>query len=104
MKSMQKKLRDLLVRSLCGGPIQIWEYDELYINLVRFGIMDDPEQKFSSLAAAAFLNYELFPSRSGESIGIIAERGIFALIKAVLARMSASDVRCAITGTDTSIA
>lgn len=100
MRSLSAAIRILLVKSLVGQTVYYALPDDKdFVVLLREGLiakMDRGEVKITSPVAAAYLNELIFPYRSHDSINMIAELGIFALVKAVLTNMFASEVCCAL--------
>lgn len=67
------------------------ENSDVYRNLVRSGVHvedADGRAKFTSPAAAGYINCLLFPHRSTKKIYDIARDSMFVLMKAVVARIS----------------
>ncbi len=86
--------RACLVKCLALG--QLSESPEVYGRLIRSGVLEETATgtlAFTSPAAASYINGLLFPHRTKDLIDQVRERGVFALMKAVLTHMSASTLR-----------
>eukprot|EP01033_Poteriospumella_lacustris_P016614 gene16614-11886_t len=96
--SLPEQMRACLVRSLTDGPLFVQRDEDFvaYGTLVRSGVLVETEDglaTFASRAAASYMHDLIFPFRSGETICQIKERGVFGLMKSVLARMSGTTLK-----------
>ena len=96
--SLPEQMRACLVKSLTDGPLYVMRDEDsvAYGTLVRSGVLVETEDglaKFASRAAASYMNDLIFPLRSRETICQIKERGVFGLMKSVLAHMSGTTLK-----------
>lgn len=105
---LPEQMRACLVKCLTMGPLSVTQYEspEAYRRLVRSGVLEEAENgtvKFTSPAAASYINDLIFPHRSEELIDKVRDRGVFALMKSVLAHMSASTLRQSVVDPSTDV-
>lgn len=95
--SLSEQMRAGLVRCLTEGPLDVAQKDPaVYCRLVRSGVLvetADGRATFTSPAAASYINDLIFPHRSEKTIEHIRARGVFGLMKSVLAHMSGTTLR-----------
>jgi hypothetical protein len=96
--SLPDRMRACLVRCLTVGPLSVPQDENpaVYRQLVRSGVLDEAvsgEAEFTSPAAASYINDLIFPRRSVTAVAAVRERGIFALMKSVVAHMSGTTLR-----------
>ena len=96
LTSIPDNLRECLIHMLTIGRYRVPGESPEYRQLIRSGILEETrrfEAKFTSPAAAQYINELLFPNRSLSSIEDVKKRGLFALLKSVVSRMSATTLR-----------
>jgi hypothetical protein len=98
VESLPERMQACLVRCLTVGQLSVPqdENPEAYRQLVRSGVLEEAEDgraKFSSPAAASYINDLIFPRRSEMAVGTVKERGVFELMKSVVAHMSGTSLR-----------
>jgi hypothetical protein len=104
--SLPDRMRACLVRCLSEGLLSVPrdENPVAYLQLVRSGVLDetvDGRAKFTSPAAANYINDLMFPRRSDMAVGDVRERGIFRLMKSVVAHMSGTTLRQSVVDSST---
>ncbi len=103
---LPERMRACLVRCLTLGPLSVPQDENptVYRQLVRSGVLDetgDGRVKFTSPAAASYINNLIFPRRSEKLIDHIREHGVFGLMKSVLAHMSGTTLRQSVVNSST---
>lgn len=96
--SLPESMRVCLVRCLTVRQLSLPEHEDpkAYRQLVRSGVLEEAEDgqvKFSSPAAASYINDLIFPRRSELTVSNVEERGVFSLMKSVVAHMSGTTLR-----------
>lgn len=96
--SIPERMKNCLVRSLTVGRLSVPQDENpaAYRQLVRSGVLeeaDDGQAKFTSPAAASYINDLIFPRRSEMAVDTVRERGVFELMKSVLKHMSGTTLR-----------
>ncbi len=104
--SLPMRMQACLVRCLTEGPLSVPQDEdpEVYRKLIRCGVLletKDGEANFTSPAAAGYINNLLFPRRSENEVDCIRERGVFGLMKSVLAHMSATTLKRSVVDSST---
>ncbi len=90
------------------GPLSVPQDENpaVYRQLVKSGVLDETEDdraKFTSPAAASYINNLIFPRRSEKLIDHIREHGVFGLLKSVLAHMSGTTLRQSVVNSSTNM-
>eukprot|EP00597_Dinobryon_sp_UTEXLB2267_P016680 CAMPEP_0201094074 /NCGR_PEP_ID=MMETSP0812-20130820/2494_1 /ASSEMBLY_ACC=CAM_ASM_000668 /TAXON_ID=98059 /ORGANISM="Dinobryon sp., Strain UTEXLB2267" /LENGTH=575 /DNA_ID=CAMNT_0047346531 /DNA_START=21 /DNA_END=1748 /DNA_ORIENTATION=+ len=98
VNSLTGSMQAYLVNCLTMGPISMLpdENSAAYGQLIRSGVLEvteDDQTKFTSPAAASYINDLIFPRRSGLTVNDVRKRGVFELMKSVLARMSGTTLK-----------
>lgn len=104
--SLPEVMRACLICCVTSGPCDVAQHEnpEAYSQLIRCGVLYEAANgtaDFVSPAAANFINNLLFPRRSVEKIDEVRKRGVFVLMKSVLAHMSANTLRRSVVDSHT---
>jgi hypothetical protein len=97
--SVSEEMQECLVRCLTVGPHSVpgGADNPEYRQLVRCGVLEETEHhnvtKFTSPAAASYINDLIFPRRAKMSVANIKLLGVFGLMKAVVGHMSGTTLR-----------
>jgi hypothetical protein len=108
VESLPERMQACLVRCLTVGQLFVTQDENpaVYRQLVRSGVLEEAEDgraKFSSPAAASYINDLIFPRRSEMVVNTVRERGVFELMKSVVAHMSGTTLRQSVVYSSTDV-
>jgi hypothetical protein len=108
VESLPQRMQACLVRCLTVGQLNVPQDENpaAYRQLVRSGVLKEAEDgraKFSSPAAASYINDLIFPRRSEMTVDTVRELGVFELMKSVVAHMSATTLRQSVVHSSTDV-